>query len=188
MIDLPHLQEIYEGLCVGHHYGPDDGVLFDALRTRFDDFRELFRVFGINLVRQEPEFFYIDAHAIDAARKTSAKMTLVCYILVDHYASQGQSIEEAIMGHSHLVRNLPHFALDRYAKLMREVDIPDRDTLESVLDSMGKIGWLKREDAEQFRFLRPFYRIFSKCVQLAEVAASERDAAQPVNQEGVEAE
>ena len=186
MIDLPHLQEIYEGLCTGHHFGPDDGEPFDALRKRFDEYHDLFAALGLNLVRKEPEFFYIDAPTADAARKTSAKMTLVCFILVDHYASQNQSIEEAVMGHSHLVRNLPHFALDRYAKLMREVDIPDRDSLEGVLESMAKIGWLKWEDHEQFRFLRPFYRIFAKCIELAETAATEKAAERHERPEGEE--
>jgi hypothetical protein len=58
------------------------------------------------------------------------------------------------------------------------VDIHDAADLKRVLDHLERLGWLKWLGSDEFRFLRPFHRVFDKCVEMAgEKTAS---AASPV--------
>ena len=98
------------------------------------------------------------------------RIAVFSYILVDYAANQGRPIEEFIFGQNFLVTTLPHFTLDRYAALLRQVDVHDVKGLETVLRHMERIGWVKWLGPDEFRFLRPFHRVFSKCIELAQTA------------------
>ena len=65
---------------------------------------------------------------------------------------------------------LPHFTLDRYTALLRQVEVHDLSDLENVLNHMERIGWVKWLTDDEFRFLRPFHRVFSKCIELTQAA------------------
>ena len=67
---------------------------------------------------------------------------------------------------------LPHFALDRYATLLRQVEIHEMSDLKTVLNRMEQIGWVRWLGQDEFRFLRPFHRVFSKCIDVVQAANS----------------
>src|SRR5205814_63281 len=79
------------------------------------------------------------------------------------------SIEEFIFDQDFLVTTLPHFTLDRYTALLRQVEVHDTNDLRGVLNRMEQIGWVKIKGMgqDEFRFLRPFHRVFSKCLELS---------------------
>lgn len=168
MTDLPHLKEIFDRLRRGTHLSPEDEPWFSALSQRHTDYADYFAPLGLKLVRHERDFFYFEPEATDKPHDTLPKITVFSLILVDHAANQGKPIEEFIMGQNFLVSKLPHFALDRYAGLLRQVDILDTDDLNSVLGHMERIGWLKWTSDDEFRFLRPFHRVFSKCIEASQ--------------------
>jgi hypothetical protein len=98
------------------------------------------------------------------------RIAVFSYIFVDHAANQGRPIEEFIFGQNFLLTALPHFTLDRYTALLRQVEVHDVKGLEAVLRHMERIGWVKWLGPDEFRFLRPFHRVFSKCIELAQAA------------------
>src|SRR5207249_10438468 len=107
-------------------------------------------------------------------------------------SNQGRPIDEFIFGQNFLVTALPHFTLDRYTALLRQVEVHDMSDLENVLNHMERIGWVKWLSNDEFRFLRPFHRVFGKCIELTQTAhapsADESDSAStteenPVNRE-----
>ena len=80
-------------------------------------------------------------------------------------------VEEFIFGQNFLVTALPHFTLDRYTALLRQVEVHDMNDLETlVLNHMQRIGWIKWLSDDEFRFLRPFHRVFSKCIELTQAS------------------
>ena len=179
MNSLPHLARIFERLKRGYHLGPDDEPEFSALSSpRFDEYAAQFDALGLKLVRHEREFFYFEPDNAESVPDTLPRIAVFSYILIDHAANQGRPIEEFIFGQNFLITTLPHFELDRYKALLRQVDVHEVKDLENVLKHMERIGWVKLEDNEEFRFLRPFHRVFTKCLELSAAGSSRGNEAQ----------
>jgi len=168
MSDLPHIPEIFDRLKRGCHLGPDDEPLYSALLKNYPEYTAYFAPLGLNLIRHEREFFYFEPDNPDSVPDTLPRIAVFSYILVDHAANQGRPMEEFIFGKNFLLSSLPHFTLDRYAALLRQVEVHDVKGLENILRHMERIGWVRWVGNEEFRFLRPFHRVLSKCLELAE--------------------
>jgi hypothetical protein len=166
MNPIPHLREIFDHLTRGAHLSPEDEPMFSALAANYEACAEYFGALGFNLVRHEREFFYFAPDAPEKVSETLPRIAVFAYILVDHAANQGQPVEEFILGRNFLVTALPHFSLERYGSLLRQVDVQDAADLKRVLDHMERLGWLKWLGTDEFRFLRPFHRVFDKCIEL----------------------
>ena len=180
MNELPHLASIFDRLRRGYHLGPEDEPGFSALAgPRFDAYAANFGALGFTLVRHEREFFYFEPENPESIPDTLPTIAVFSYIMIDHAANQGRtmSIEEFIFSQNFLVTALPHFTLDRYTTLLRQVEVYDTDDLRRVLNRMEQIGWVKIKGMgqDEFRFLRPFHRVFSKCLELSD-AKNKADA------------
>lgn len=177
---LPHLREIFERLTRGTHLSPDDEPFFSALSSpRFGDYAEYFAPLGFELIRHEREFFYFAPNDPDKIPDTLPRIAVFAYILIDHAANQGELIEEFILGRDFLLSALPHFSLDRYAALLRQVDVHDTADLKRIIEHLDRIGWLKWLGPDEFRFLRPFHRVFDRCLELSTQLASPSDVEPP---------
>ncbi len=44
--------------------------------------------------------------------------------------------------------------------------------LRNVLNNMERFGWLKWFGNDEFRFLRPFHRVFTKCLEFSSLNAN----------------
>lgn len=184
MNSLPHLSRIFDRLKRGYHLGPDDEPEFSALAARFDDYAGQFSALGLTLVRHEREFFYFEPDNPESVPDTLPRIAAFSFILIDHAANQGQPIEEFIFGQNFLLTALPHFTLDRYTALLRQVDVHEIRDIENLLKHMERIGWVKWLGDDEFRFLRPFHRVFTKCLELAQAgqtASSNPDAGKSGN-------
>jgi hypothetical protein len=172
MTELPHLKEIFDRLKRGTHLGPDDEPLFSALATNHQAYADYFAPLGLRLIRHEREFFYFDPDYAEKVPDTLPKIAVFSYIMVDHAANQGRPIEEFLMGQNFLASKLPHFSLDRYAALLRQVEVESPADLRTVLGHMERIGWVRWLGEDEFRFLRPFHRVFSQCLELSRQSAA----------------
>jgi hypothetical protein len=178
MNSLPHLARIFERLKRGYHLGPDDEPEFSALAARFDEYSAQFDALGLKLVRHEREFFYFEPDNAETVPDTLPRIAVFSYILIDHAANQGRPIEEFIFSQNFMLSTLPHFTLDRYTALLRQVDVHEVKDVEYLLRHMERIGWVRCEDNGEFRFLRPFHRVFSKCLELSQAGSSRGNEAQ----------
>lgn len=167
MKELPYLKEIFDRLKRGYHLSPEDEPFFSALSASSDEYTAYFAPLGLTLVRHERDFFYFEPDNPENIPATLPRIAVFSYILVDHAANEGRSIEEYVLGQNFLVSALPHFTLDRYAALLRQVEVFDEAELRQVLVHMERIGWVKWLGQDEFRFLRPFHRVFSKCLELS---------------------
>lgn len=180
MSALPHVREIFERLTRGTHLSPDDEPFFSALSSpSFGDYAEYFAPLGFELIRHEREFFYFAPNDPDKIPDTLPRIAVFAYILIDHAANQGELIEEFILGRDFLLSALPHFSLDRYAALLRQVDVHDTADLKRILEHLDRIGWLKWLGPDEFRFLRPFHRVFDRCLELSTQLANPTDVEPP---------
>jgi hypothetical protein len=181
MNELPHLTSIFDHLKRGCHLGPDDEPEFSALAgPRFEEYANYFGALGFTLVRHEREFFYFEPENPETIPDTLPRIAVFSYIMIDHASNQGRSIEEFIFGQNFLVTTLPHFTFDRYASLLRQVEVHDTNDLRAVLNRMEQIGWVKIKGLgeDEFRFLRPFHRVFSKCLDLSAAESKREEQAQ----------
>jgi hypothetical protein len=186
MNDLPHLTSIFDRLKRGYHLGPDDEPEFSALCGRSGDYAAYFAAIGLKLVRHEREFFYFEPDNPETVPDTLPRIAVFSYIMIDYAANQGRPMEEFIFGQNFLVTALPHFTLDRYTALLRQVDVHDLPDLRTLLKHMERIGWIKWLDEDEFRFLRPFHRVFSKCLEIADAAQSQAGKGNGVQSPDVE--
>jgi len=182
MSELPYLQQLFDRLRRGWHLSPDDEPLFSAVAMQPDAYVEYFAPLGIKLVRHPRDFFYFEPESGETIAETLPRIAVFSYILIDHIANLGRPIEEYLLGQHFLVSKLPHFTLDRYVAMLRQVEIDDVDGLRQVLKNMERYGWVKFFDNDEFRILRPFHRVFDKCLGLAtEVNATAAAESSPPN-------
>jgi hypothetical protein len=167
MSNLPHLRDIFDHLTRGAHLSPENEPMFSALSAGFEAHRDYYAALGFELVRHEREFFYFAPDHAEKVPETLPRIAVFAYILIDHAANQGRTIEEFILGQNFMVSTLPHFGLERYSALLRQVDVHDVPDLTRILDHMERVGWLKWLGADEFRFLRPFHRVFDRCIEMA---------------------
>jgi hypothetical protein len=170
MTSLPQLQPIFEKLKSGYHLSHEDGLLHGRLMENFQAYADYFGALGLKLVRHERDFYYFEAIERETVSAYLPKVAVFAYVLIDHTASQGQAIEDTIMTATFSLRALPHFSLDSYRAHLRQVGIHEPDDLREVILYLSRIGWAKFVGVEEFRFLRPFYRIFEKCLELSKLS------------------
>lgn len=180
MTELPHLRDIFELLRSGHHLSPEDEPAFSAVAARYDDYAAYFAPLGLRLIRHPREFFYFEPESGDTMPQTLPRIAVFAYILIDHAANAGRAIEDYVFNTTFLVNRLPHFSLDRYAALLRQVEVDDLAGLRLILKSMERLGWVKFTGEDEFRFLRPVHRVFDKCLELARAPGTENPAGAPV--------
>lgn len=168
MSDLSHLQDLFQLLRMGHHLSPEDEPIFSAVTGNYEDYATQFSLLGLRLVRHPREFFYFEPDANDAMRETLPRIAVFSFILVDHTANAGKPIEEFLLSNHFLISQLPHLSLDRYANLLRQVDVEDEGDLRQILKNMERLGWAKFVGDDEVRFLRPFHRVFDKCLGLSQ--------------------
>ena len=184
MSELLHLQEIFELLRKGHHLSLEDEPAFSAVTANYDAYAQYFAPLGLTLVRHEREFFYFAPKATDTPPGTLAHIAVFSFILIDDAANTGKRIEEFVFTTHFLVSQLPHLSLDRYTALLRQVGaVPDPSGLRSILKKMEGFGWVKFLGEEEFKFLRPFHRMFYKCLELSETATQRTDNSPSSNAE-----
>jgi len=177
MNSLPNLQSIFERLSSGRHLSSDDEPDYSALRADPEAYAAYFAPLGLKLIHHPREFFYFEPESSDATRDTLPRIAAFAFILIDHAANQGRSVEEFLMTQHFFISGLPHFSLDRYAAMLRQVEVEDNVGIRRILSSMERLGWVKFLGDDEFRFLRPFHRIFDKCVELTKDPESEGDSA-----------
>ena len=175
MSSLPHLQEIFQKLRLGHHLSPEDEPLFSAMTANYDAYASYFAPLGLTLIRHPREFFYFEPENNDSMRDTLARIAVLSFILIDDTANAGKPIEDVLLNNHFLVSKLPHFGLDRYVALLRQVEVEDTAGLRQILKNMERFGWVKFLTDDEFRFLRPFHRVFDKCLELSKTAAASKD-------------
>jgi hypothetical protein len=167
MSELPYLQQLFDRLRRGWHLSPDDEPLFSAVAMQPDAYVDYLAPLGIKLVRHPRDFFYFEPESGETVAETLPRIAVFSYILIDHTANLGHPIEQYLLGQHFLVSRLPHFSLDRYVAMLRQVEVDDVDGLRQVLKNMERYGWVKFFDTDEFKILRPFHRVFDKCLELA---------------------
>lgn len=164
---LAHVGEIFDRLRRGHHLSLEDEPLFSAVAANYEEYATFFAAIKLTLVRHPRDFFYFAPEPGDKVPDGLPRIAVFSYILIDHAANIGRNLEEYIFTQHFLVSQLPHFSLDRYCVLLKQVDIRDIQGLRPTLRQMHRMGWLKFLDGEEFRFLRPFHRMLDKCLELS---------------------
>lgn len=178
MSELLYLQDIFDGLRNGHHLSVEDEPAFSAVTANYDAYAQYFAPLGLTLVRHERDFFYFEAKTADPPPETLARIAVFSFILIDDAANTGKRIEEFVFTTHFLISRLPHFSLDRYTALLKQVGIADPAALRPILRRMKELGWIKFLSEEEFKFLRPFHRMFDKCLELSVAAAQRSDESQ----------
>lgn len=164
---LPHIQEIFDSLRGGCHLSPEDEPAFSAVTADYEAYAEYFKPLGLNLVRHPREFFYFEPESVEKVPDTLPRIAIFSFIMVDHADNTGKSIEDFLLNQHFHISRLPHLSLDRYAALLRQVEVEDVGGLRLILKNMERLGWVKFHGEEEFSFLRPFHRVFDKCLELS---------------------
>lgn len=178
MNSLPHIQEIFDLLRRGSHLSPENEPVFSAVAANPDAYTEYFAPLGLKLERHPREFFYFAPESAESVPDTLPRIAVFSFILVDHADNSGKPIEEFLLNQHFFISRLPHLSLERYAALLRQVEVEDAGGLRQILKNMERLGWVKFHGDEEFSLLRPFHRVFDKCLELSAAKNSQMKAAQ----------
>lgn len=183
-----HLREIFDRLKNGYHISSEDDVIYAALNSeRYDDYVDYFAGLGFSLHKHEHDFFYFEPEAEDTESPRLAKIAVFSFILIDHIANRGLPVEPTLFSETFTIRGLPHFTLDSYRARLEQVGITDYGGLRDVIHSLKNVGWAKWIAEDEFRFLRPFHRMLSKCLELAEQSGKVANEVSPIQNVDVNA-
>lgn len=174
VFDLPCMAEVFEALRRGKHISVKDGDIFHALKKHQGAYEQLFAKLGFKLVRHARDFFYF----LDTSNFTdlSSKIAVFMFILVEHLADQGDTVEDTVMTRRFAYRDLPHLHGERYQTYMREAGVTTPEDLSAIVRSMERFGFTRRMDAETFCFDVPIYRFLDLCIDMAVQAARADEA------------
>lgn len=161
---LPHLREIFDLLRRGRHIAEADADVYWALKDNLDKYVAFFDQLGFTLTAHGRGFYYFHEPVTFSDR--SRRMAVFMFVLIEHLADHGESIEDTLLSHTFRVEDLPHFTSDRYRGYMKEAGIADSADLLNVLRGMELLGFVRREDDSALRFLRPIYRFLDLCLEM----------------------
>lgn len=169
VLDLPHVAEVFEALRRGKHISMKDGDLFNALKKHEPVYEQMFLKLGFKLVHHARDFFYF----LDTFNFTelSAKIAVFMFIMIEHLADQGETVEDTVMTRRFAYRDLPHLHGERYQTYMREAEVTTPEELAAIVRTMERFGFARRMDAETFCFDVPIYRFLDLCMDMATQAA-----------------
>ena len=181
VLDLPNMDGIFEALRRGKHVSVRDGDLFHDLKKHELLYEALFAKLGFQMVHHSRDFFYF----FDASNFTdlSERMAVFMFILVEHLADKGESVEDTVLTHRFVYKELPHLQGERYQTYMREAGVTTAEDLAGVVRTMERFGFAKRLDEETFSFETPIYRFLDLCMELAAKAGEKDVAAEPSAEE-----
>jgi len=165
VMDLPHMAEVFEALRRGKHISMKDGDIFHALKKHEPVYEQLFAKLGFKLVHHARDFFYF----LDTSNFTdlSSKIAVFMFILVEHLADQGETVEDTVMTRRFAYKDLPHLNGERYQTYMREAEVTTPEDLAAIVRTMERFGFARRTDAETFCFDVPIYRFLDLCMEMA---------------------
>lgn len=170
MSEFRHLEEVFNLLRSGRHLSPEDEPAFSEVAADYQAYAAYFAPLGLKLTRHSRDFFYFEPDTAESATQTLPRIAVFSFILIDHAANAGRPIEEFLLTQHFLVSTLPHFSLDRYAALLRQVEVENTADLRQIVKNMERLGWAKFLGEDEFRLLRPFHRVFDKCLELSQAA------------------
>lgn len=169
VLDLPHMAAVFEALRRGKHLAPRDGDPFHALAKYEDSYQQLFAKLGFKMVHHPRGFFYF--HDRSNFTDLSARIAVFMFILVEHLADQGETVEETVMTRRFAYADLPHLHGERYQTYMREAGVTTPEDLAGIVRTMERFGFARRMDTETFVFDVPIYRFLDLCMDMATQAA-----------------
>lgn len=174
VMDLPHMAEVFEALRRGKHVSMKDGDIFHALKKHESVYEQLFSKLGFTLVHHARDFFYF----LDRSNFTdlSSKIAVFMFILVEHLADQGDTVEDTVMTRRFGYKELPHLHGERYQTYMHEAGVATPEDLAAIVRTMERFGFTRRTDSETFCFDVPIYRFLDLCMDMARQASESKPA------------
>lgn len=165
VMDLPRMAEVFEALRRGKHISMKDGDIYHALKKHESVYEQLFSKLGFKLVHHARDFFYF----LDTSNFTdlSAKIAVFMFILVEHLADQGDTVEDTVMTRRFAYKDLPHLHGERYQTYMRDAGVTTAEDLALIVRTMERFGFTRRTDPETFCFDVPIYRFLDLCMEMA---------------------
>ncbi|MHA6494029.1 Mks condensin complex protein MksE [Pseudomonas borbori] len=164
--ELTQLAPIFRELFKGYHVSRRDPELYAQLSNQQDQYRELFRALGYELVCDSRGFYYFVPEQMGAqVNKTAQRLALFTFILVEHLADQGRDPLAVLDGGSLGRDELPAL-LDKYRDLFLQAEVTTQDELEEkVMRRLTQLGFAG-EDNGIYRFLAPMHRFLDVCLSV----------------------
>ena len=172
MLDhLEKLEDIFRELSRGRHISAVDGELFAALEKHPNDYCEVFKKLGFDLVCDARGFYFF--FGASSTSTNVKRLALFLYILIDWLADSGEGITAALAGKSFNIDQLPHLASERYRGYLAHVGIATPVDIGNTIRTMENFGFLAQGSDGTFRLLPPAHRLVDACVAAGLETATE---------------
>lgn len=165
------LADVFRLLRSGRHLCVDDGKNFRDLELHEQQYTNLFRSLGYDLVRHGQGFYYFGG-SNSLSTKGLRAITLFMMILFQHlednkFSDPDRAWERTLTHRIFEINKLPHFETAQRRALMFSLGIDPENLRERVLRLMSRLGMLSLRGGNQFQFRAPIYRFVELCMEFS---------------------
>ncbi|MBF0306885.1 MAG: hypothetical protein HQL38_14410 [Alphaproteobacteria bacterium] len=176
---MERFQEIFDALRGGRHLSSDneDAALWHAWRGHKEAWSALFAAMGLRLVDDPAGFCFLARE--DVTSTAVPKMAVFMLVLIRHLCDADQDPEAALLEGVFAVADLPHLAKERHRQWLALVEIRTVENLQSVVQSLIRLGFARPVGADRFRFCLPVLRFVALCQEALRDAMVDVEEASP---------
>ncbi len=154
-------------LSSGYHLSKDDFDLYHDLQNHETEYESLFEALGYKLKSDHRGFYYfLPPGAQPALNKTTRKMALIIFLMVEHLADDGRDPLSEVRDGEYELGKLAASLWEKDPDLLREGGLSSEEEVTNCLSkSFTKLGFAHAEGT-MFRFRTPVVRFLDLCMEL----------------------
>jgi chromosome condensin MukBEF MukE localization factor len=168
LAQLSSLTPIYQKLMSGFHITENNLSLWQSLDQHEEQYQALFSALGYKLIKDARGYFYFSTPDTTVTMtKTSRRIALFIYTLIEYWADQGYDPVGALFEQT-LSKDVFQKLFDLNTSIFEQIDITKPSEIKSeIIKRMVRLGFAK-EVGKEFRLLPPCYRYIDAVLELAD--------------------
>lgn len=163
---LPKLKSVFHQLLSGRHLATDDFDLYHDMQDHETEYECLFAALGYQLRSDQRGFYYMLPESDPVMNVTTRKMSLLVFLLVEHFADEGRDPVTAVTKGEHDLPALAAALWEKDRQLLSEGGLASADAVEKCFASSFVSLGFARIDGNMLRFRPPIARFLDICMEL----------------------
>ncbi|GAA3911790.1 condensin complex protein MksE [Litoribacillus peritrichatus] len=178
-IDLSKMRSmtpIYQKLMSGFHITEANLTLWQELDQFNVEYEQLFKGLGYTLIKDARGYFYFSSPDTTVTMtKTSRRIALLVYTLIEHWADKGYDPIGALFDQP-LNKDVCRQLYDKNINVFEQIDINSAaDIQNEILKRMARLGFAK-EQGKEHRLLPSCYRYIDAVMELSDAYKQDEQA------------
>lgn len=178
---LTALTTIYQKLMSGFHITENDLILWQSLDQHLTSYQALFTGLGYNLIKDARGYFYFSTPDTSVTMtKTSRRIALFLYTLIEYWADQGYDPVAALFEQP-ISKDTLEKLFNHNTSVFEQIDVNNAaDIRNEIIKRMVRLGFAK-EFGKEYKLLAPCYRYIDAVMELSDQFSASIDPLDDTN-------